>query len=94
MLFHKFGEDGILALEPGFERLDLLVLGVLGEGGMAVLEELLEPGVERVGVEIVLIAQVGDGNLVDEVPRQDEDLLGAGEVTMRSGPDEPPVGLN
>ena len=63
------------------------VLGVLGglglaavvEGGVAVLEELLEPVVELVGVDVEFIAEVGDGDLVDEVPFEDGDLLGARE---------------
>ena len=80
-----------LRCELGFELLDLLVLGVfdgLGlaavvEGEVAVLEELLEPVVELVGVDVEFIAQVGDGDLVDEVPFEDGDLLGAGEMTTR-----------
>ena len=67
---HQLGHDLILAGELGFEQLDLLVLGVLNglalaavvEGGMTVLEELLEPGVELVGVEVELIAEIGDGD--------------------------------
>ena len=101
MLFHEFAEDGVLALELGFELLDLVVLGVLDglglaaivEGGMTVLEELLEPGVELVGVEAELIAQVRNGDLVDEVPLEDGDLLGAGKVTTLLGHGEPPMGL-
>jgi len=78
----------------GFELLDLLVLGILdgpglaaraavGEGQMAVLEELLEPVVELVGVDVEFIAQVGDRYLVDEVPLEDGDLLRLGKVTTR-----------
>ena len=85
MRFHEFGHDLVLAEELGFELFDLVVLGVLdglalaavGEGEMAVLEELLEPVVELVGVEVEFIAEVGDGDLVDEVPFEDGDLLGA-----------------
>ena len=54
----------------GFELLDLLVLGVLDgfglaaivEGEVAVLEELLLPAVEEVGVDAEFIAEVGDGD--------------------------------
>ena len=54
----------------------LLVLGVFGglgfaavvEGGVAVLEELLEPGVELGGIEVEFIAKVGNRDLVDEMP--------------------------
>jgi hypothetical protein len=75
VLFHEFGEYRVLALELGFELLDLMVFGTLGgfgravggEGEMAVLEELFEPGIELGGVKIVLIAEVGNGNLVDEM---------------------------
>ena len=89
MLFHEFGEDGVLALELGFEEIDFLLLGIIDglglatvvESGMAVFEELLEPGVDLVGKEVEFIAKVGDGDLVEEVTLEDGDLLGAGEVT-------------
>ena len=58
-----------------------LDLRPLSKASMAVLEELLEPAIELVGVDVEFIAQVGDGNLVDEVPLEDGDLLGAGEMT-------------
>ena len=60
-----------------------LGLAAVVEGGMAVLEELLEPAIELVGVDVEFIAQVGDGNLVDEVTFEDGDLLGAGKMTTR-----------
>src|SRR5262249_4513271 len=50
------------------------------EGGAAVLEELPLPGVEGSGLELVLVAQVGDGDLLDQVTAEDRDLLGGGEV--------------
>ncbi len=89
MRFHELGHDLVFALELGFELFDLVVLGVLDglalaavvEGEVAVLEELFEPAVELVGVEVEFIAEVGDGDLVDEVPFEDGDLLGAGEMT-------------
>ena len=101
MLFHEFGEDGVLALELGFKAFDFLLVGVfdgLGlaavvEGGVAVLEELLEPAIDLVGVEAEFIAQIRDGNLVDEVPLENGDLFGASEVTTRLVHDEPPFGL-
>jgi len=88
---HKLGHDLVLACELGLELLDLLVLGVLNglalaavvEGGVTVLEELLEPAVELVGIEAELIAQVGDGDLVEEMAFEDGDLVGAGKVTTR-----------
>ena len=89
MLFQEFGEDRIAALYLGFELLDLLVLGVfdgLGlaavvEGGLTVLEEVLEPAVKLVGINVEFIAQVGDRDLVDEMTFEDGDLFGAGKVT-------------
>jgi hypothetical protein len=73
--FHELSHDFVLAYQLGFELLDLALLGIfhgLGlatvvEGGMAVLEEFLEPAVELVRVGVQFIAQVRDGNLVDEM---------------------------
>jgi hypothetical protein len=101
MLFHELGEDGVLALELGFEAFDFLVSGVfdgLGraavvKGGVAVLEELFEPAVELVGIEAQFIAQVRDGDLVEEMAFEEGDLFGAGEVTTLLGHGEPPFGL-
>src|SRR5450432_103954 len=98
MSFHEFSHDLVLAYEFGFELLDFLVLGVfdgLGlaaivESGMAVLEELLEPAVELVGIDVEFIAQVGDRNLVDEMTFEDGDLLGAKKMTTRLVHVKPP----
>ena len=60
---------------------------------MTVLEELLEPAVELGGVDVQFIAQAGHGNLFDEMPLEDGDLLGASEMTTLLGHDEPPFGL-
>ena len=98
MSFHELGHDLVLLLELGFELLDLGLLSVfdgLGlttivEGGVAVLEEFLEPAVELVGIDVEFIAEVGDGDLVDEVPFEDGDLLGAGKVTTRLVHVKPP----
>ena len=47
------------------------------ERGLALaLEELPLPGVEDGGLELMLVAGVGDGHLVDEVASEDGDLLG------------------
>src|SRR2546430_4620086 len=96
---HELGHDVILARELGFELLDLLVLGILDglalaavvEGGMAVLEELLEPAVELVRIDVEFIAQVRDRDLVDEVTLEDGNLLGARKVTTRLVHDETSV---
>jgi len=79
VLFHELGHDGVPALELGFEPLNLLVIGVLDslalativEGGVAVLEELLEPAVDLIGIEAKFIAQVRDRDLVKEMPLED-----------------------
>jgi len=89
VLFHEFAEDGVLALELGFEPFDLVVLGVLGgfalaavgEGQMSVLEELLQPVVDLVGMKIEFVAQLRDRDLIEEVPFDDGDLLVILEVT-------------
>ena len=62
----------ILALLSVFDGLGL---AAIGKGEVAVLEELLEPVVELVGIDVELIAQVRDGDLVDEVPFENGDLL-------------------
>jgi hypothetical protein len=91
MSFHELGHDLVLAGDLGFELFDLLLLGIfegLGlaavvEGGVTVLEELLEPGIDLVGVELKFIAEVGDGDFLEEVAFEDGDLLDAGKVTTR-----------
>ena len=100
-LCDELGEDGVLSLELGFEPLYLEVVGVLDglalaavvESGVTVLEKLFEPAVNLVGVEAEFIAQVRDGDLVEEMAFKDGDLLGAGEVTTLLGHDEPPFRL-
>jgi hypothetical protein len=72
----EYVEDLVLAGQLGFELLDLLLLGVLGglalaaivEGSVPVLEELLEPGMDLVRIEVELIAQIGDGDLLEQMP--------------------------
>jgi hypothetical protein len=54
-----------------------------GRSGGAVFEELFEPGIELVGVEMEVMAEVGDGNLVEEVAFEAGDLVGGGKVTSR-----------
>lgn len=88
-------------MEFGFELLDFLILGIfdgLGfsaivEGGVPVVEELFEPGVDLVWVEPEFIAKVGDGDLFEEMPLEDGDLFGAGEVTTLPVHEKPPFGL-
>jgi len=88
---HELGHDLVLANELGFELLDLLVLDAIDglvlaavlEGDMAVFEELLLPAVELADLQAELIAEVGNGDLVDEMAFEDGDLFGAGKVTTR-----------
>ena len=101
MSFHEFGHDLVFAHEFGFELLDLGLLSVfdgLGlaaivEGGMAILEELLEPAVELIGIDVEFIAQVGDRNLVEEMTFESGDLLGAEKMTTRLVHVKPPYRL-
>ena len=79
----------MLALELGLEvgELPILDVGVGlaalvvgGEGGRAVLEEELLPGVEEGDADAVFFAQVGDRDLVEEMLPEQGDLLFSGEV--------------
>jgi len=45
----------------------------------AVFEDGCLPAVDLAGLETVLVAQVGDGDTVDEVPLNDGELLSTGE---------------
>ena len=74
----------MLALEFLLEGGDLFVLGVgiglaafivAGEGGGAVVEELLLPGVEEVDGDAEFFTNVGDRNFLDEVESEGGDLL-------------------
>ena len=93
MLLHQLGQDLVLALELVLEGGDLAVPGVLLgvaapagilEGGGAVLEELLLPEVEEVDGAVVLLADVGDGLLLQEVEAEQGDLLFRGKVPALS----------
>ena len=97
--FHEFGHDLVFAYELGFELLDFLVLAILaglvftaiGKGEVPILKEFFEPVVELVGVDVEFIAQVRNGNLVDEVPFENGDLVGIGKMTTRLVHDETSV---
>ena len=85
---HEFGHDLVLANELGVELLDVGLLRVIdglglasvGEGEMSVFKELFEPVVELVGIDVELIAEIGHGDFFDEMPLEDRDLLGIGEM--------------
>src|SRR6516162_9544536 len=85
MFLYQFREDLVLALELLLKEGNLPILGVAGasgvgfEGGWAVLEELLLPAVEHRGVDAVLVAQIRDGDMLQEMEPRDGDLLRGGE---------------
>src|SRR5262249_39710292 len=81
MFLHQFRDDLVLALELVAQRGDGALEVAFGrgvlpfEGRRAVLEELLLPKVEQRGRELMLVAEVRDGNVVDQMTPQDGDLL-------------------
>jgi hypothetical protein len=94
VLLHQLGEDLVLALELGLQLGDLLVLGVgdglaalvvAGEGGSAVLEEELLPGVEEGDVEAVFFTEVGNRDFVEDVLSEQGDLLLSSEMAALPG---------
>jgi hypothetical protein len=99
MFLHQFGDDLVLALELVARRGDgplevALGRGVLAfEGGRSVLEELLLPGVEQRGRELMLVAEIRDGDVVDQVAPQDGDLLDRRIVLPRLSQGETPAEL-
>jgi hypothetical protein len=89
VLLHQLGQHLVLGAELGLQGSNLAVLGIraglaapagLLEGGGAVLEENLLPVVEEGRLDAVLIAQVGDRDLLQEVAAQDGELLLGREV--------------
>ena len=99
MLLHEFGKDLVLALQLGLQLGDLLALDVGvglaalvvgGEGGRAVLEELLLPVVEVSDGDAVFLTDVGNGDLVEEMFSEQGDLLLRGKVTALPSHDVPP----
>jgi hypothetical protein len=93
VFLHEFGEDFVLALEFVLEGSDEAILGVgsgfaalagFVKGGGAILEELLLPEVEKVNGEVVFLADVGDGLLLQEVESEQSNLLLWGKVAALS----------
>jgi hypothetical protein len=94
VLLHQLGQDVVLDAKLVLQGRDLAVLGVgfglaafagVGEGGGAVLEELLLPELEEVHREVVFLADVGDRLLLQEVEAEHGDLLFRREVPAFSG---------
>jgi len=79
----EFGKDFVLALQLGFELLDLLVLDVFNGLGlttalkteMGILEELPLPLVKEYGDDVELVAQVRDSNSLQKISLDDSNLL-------------------
>ena len=104
---HQLGDDfvllgqlGILLGNTRFELGDLTSLDRLGgrtppslalEGAGTVLEQLRLPAIELARLELVLIAQIGHGHLVDEPTPQNGELLGTVEVVTRLSHGIPPL---
>jgi hypothetical protein len=82
VFLHQLGDDLVLALEFLTQRGDSLEKpgfgpGVLApEGGCSVLEELLLTELEKCGGEQVLVAEVGHGDVVNQMSPEDGNLLG------------------
>ena len=99
MFLHQFSDDLVLALELVAQRGDGLLKVAVGclalplEGGGAVLEELLLPDVEQGGRELMLVAEVRDGDVVDQVPPEDGDFLDGRIVLPRLSHGETPAEL-
>src|SRR5512135_1437446 len=87
MFFHQFRDDLVLTLELLPQRGDGSQVVALGravlalEGGGAVLEEQLLPGVEECGLQLVLVTEVGYGHSVYELKPNYGHLLG-GRVVL------------
>lgn len=77
-MVQQFGENG---LQLGFELLDPFLLSVLlGAVGLfnshsAVLEKLLLPAAENRRLQIVFVTKVRDGNVINQMPFEDKNLL-------------------
>jgi hypothetical protein len=86
MLLHQFGEHFILGSQLDLKLLDAFQLGLVLRGWLlferrsSVLKELLLPSGENVGLQVLLIAQIRDGDTVDQVALENENLLLSGVV--------------
>ena len=85
MLAHQLGHDLVLLLELGFQGLDLACLSVLlpGVGGSgfkgkgAVLKELFLPDVKECGLNLVLLANIGNGSFFKQMFAKNGQFLGS-----------------
>ena len=90
-LFGDLGDHRVLAGELAFQRLDLAFELALPfapavlprEGGLTVLEELLLPVVEQARRDLVLLADLGNRNLLQQVQPEDFDFIFGAEMPPR-----------
>src|SRR5689334_16825871 len=100
MLFRDVGDHSVLLGQASFEFGDPLVLAsklalarrlgplaTLGllEHARQIVEDLLLPGIEDAGLDAVLVAEIGHGDLVDEVSADNGGLLLGAEVAALAG---------
>jgi len=78
MLLHQFREHFVLGLQLGLKLLDPFLFNLV-LGGMlffescgSVLEKFLLPTIEGRWLQIVFIAQIGDGYPVNQMPFEDD----------------------
>ena len=83
MFLQELGDDFVLLRELGLQGGDLAVLAVLArppfarrlKGRGAVLKEQLLPAVKLRGENFVFVAQIGDGDFVDQMSFDDRDFV-------------------
>ena len=87
MLFHQFGQNLVLSLELPFQGGDAFLVAptarvgaMILEGDGSILEELLQPAVKDRGMKAEFFTEIGNWNLLDEVPAQDGNFLFRGMV--------------
>jgi hypothetical protein len=89
VLAHQFGHDLVLLLNLGFQGFDLSRLGrwPTGPDGVgfqsqgAIVEELFLPEVKEGWLDLMLLANIGDGPFLDQVFAKDSQLLDGGKMT-------------
>lgn len=81
MRFQEFGDDLVFALVlilkrfDGFSQLGLGISVFALQGGGPVLEELRLPLVEKCGLDLQLVAEVGNADAVNQVASENGHLL-------------------
>ena len=86
MLLHQLGEHFVFPAQFVFKLLDalflntLLTAGIANKRGCSVLEKLFLPAVENRWLELILVAKVGYGNMINQMALEDEYLLFRGVI--------------